>query len=865
MKIKLIILTIFIVFPISLLNAQVENPNSDWVFDGIVKKDKNRTIKLTFTPGIIEVDPATGKTFFIVTAKVSPTNIPGYVVITKKNVDVKPAKYIDCYTFSKSGASDMLYYANKKTTLKFYLKEGFKGGEIKITITNEYSKTKEPEKIKLLTIGKKGKLSQPAICVFTYKNIPAVLTNEEVKDDALKNIETKYSSFIDSILKVNEAINLKLATAEKKINDTDKEKISVLEKIYREVRRYKIKINKHLKSIKSINKELVKYDKESENAFSQKVNDAIFAFSATNKRIYGKTLLRNSKITGIKQQIEKQEKEKKEKIYNDFYPNYNSLHPKFETIYLPKFIDFKKGFEDKKMKYESNDITKEEVTNFDTAYVTLCQKYAVLLNDKNELDTDYSEITENYRNPKIDSVKNLCSKYITEIEAYKRSADTIRNELIEKGVIISKSMTWLYILIGFLLIGGIASYFVVKFLKIRRRIKQEEADEEAIKDIDIDIDLDESSISRGLITNISEVSLNAYTEINLSDQWDESFVKSCYISKKAITDIYSVCREEQRKKGKEGKAPEIGGFLIGKYLKYEGDKEIYDLFIESYLQPSETEHQDIYQIRFGTKAMHELDNVLHQSQELALVGWFHTHPGHGPFLSQPDLNIHNGTFTAKHQIAIVIDPYNNYDTGIFTRYQNPDMKNLSSVNNKGQKKWFSWDQFVAAQSGSTRKTILPSNLPEKYYEINLNEFWSDSQVSKIYIAYDLIFDLEKISLSEDTGMVFDGYIDGYFDETEAGSNKYDLYLRKIKKEDSLYEGDKVGWIGSSDGSMSELRERTILKDDQVSSNVWNIAVIFSDNRKKISFFSQKEDGDLNFTHEGKYYIDFDEINKWTMT
>jgi proteasome lid subunit RPN8/RPN11 len=39
-----------------------------------------------------------------------------------------------------------------------------------------------------------------------------------------------------------------------------------------------------------------------------------------------------------------------------------------------------------------------------------------------------------------------------------------------------------------------------------------------------------------------------------------------------------------------------------------------------------------------------------------IVGWYHTHPGFGIFLSEYDLFIQENFFSSKHQLALVIDP-----------------------------------------------------------------------------------------------------------------------------------------------------------------------------------------------------------------
>jgi proteasome lid subunit RPN8/RPN11 len=41
-----------------------------------------------------------------------------------------------------------------------------------------------------------------------------------------------------------------------------------------------------------------------------------------------------------------------------------------------------------------------------------------------------------------------------------------------------------------------------------------------------------------------------------------------------------------------------------------------------------------------------------------IVGWYHSHPGFGVFLSEHDLFIHQNFFSSPHQIAWVFDPHN---------------------------------------------------------------------------------------------------------------------------------------------------------------------------------------------------------------
>jgi 26S proteasome regulatory subunit N11 len=53
------------------------------------------------------------------------------------------------------------------------------------------------------------------------------------------------------------------------------------------------------------------------------------------------------------------------------------------------------------------------------------------------------------------------------------------------------------------------------------------------------------------------------------------------------------------------------------------------------------------------KLFEKLDNA---GFDYVVVGWYHSHPGYGCFLSETDLKTHSGIFVSPHQIAMVIDP-----------------------------------------------------------------------------------------------------------------------------------------------------------------------------------------------------------------
>src|SRR5208337_2037861 len=57
-----------------------------------------------------------------------------------------------------------------------------------------------------------------------------------------------------------------------------------------------------------------------------------------------------------------------------------------------------------------------------------------------------------------------------------------------------------------------------------------------------------------------------------------------------------------------------------------------------------------------------------QYPDLRIVGWYHTHPGHGVFLSEMDVFLHESFFGLPWQAALVYDPRSG-EEGIFNAHQ----------------------------------------------------------------------------------------------------------------------------------------------------------------------------------------------------
>jgi proteasome lid subunit RPN8/RPN11 len=98
---------------------------------------------------------------------------------------------------------------------------------------------------------------------------------------------------------------------------------------------------------------------------------------------------------------------------------------------------------------------------------------------------------------------------------------------------------------------------------------------------------------------------------------------------------------------------ELGGVLVGRVGKASHRRfvEICD-FIPAYKGVSRRAS-----FEFTNEAQREIHSIMEaRFKGLRIVGWFHTHPGYGIFLSSADQFIDEHYFNEAYHVAIVIDP-----------------------------------------------------------------------------------------------------------------------------------------------------------------------------------------------------------------
>lgn len=179
---------------------------------------------------------------------------------------------------------------------------------------------------------------------------------------------------------------------------------------------------------------------------------------------------------------------------------------------------------------------------------------------------------------------------------------------------------------------------------------------------------------------------------DLSKVWQNTKVKKVFLPEKPIQNINTFVQEKNVNTFTEdtSQVPEIAGFLLGRYQR-QARTDQYEVSIDEFV-PITPGEQGVYRVEFGTHAWMELDEVQEQFPDLVTIGWFHTHPGHGLFLSQPDLNIQKGFFRQPYHLAMEIDPLKpSCEMAFFTWSSTGEMNNSSE---RLTDQWYSWNEIM---------------------------------------------------------------------------------------------------------------------------------------------------------------------------
>ncbi len=98
---------------------------------------------------------------------------------------------------------------------------------------------------------------------------------------------------------------------------------------------------------------------------------------------------------------------------------------------------------------------------------------------------------------------------------------------------------------------------------------------------------------------------------------------------------------------------EVCGVLAG--VVCEDDKGVF-VQVEAVVRGAMARQQGT-QVTFTQETWNHIHDTMHEKHpKLKIVGWYHTHPGHGVVFSDMDLFIHRNFFSSPAHVALVTDP-----------------------------------------------------------------------------------------------------------------------------------------------------------------------------------------------------------------
>jgi proteasome lid subunit RPN8/RPN11 len=120
----------------------------------------------------------------------------------------------------------------------------------------------------------------------------------------------------------------------------------------------------------------------------------------------------------------------------------------------------------------------------------------------------------------------------------------------------------------------------------------------------------------------------------------------CYVWKDAIDKIISHCRSMAVDK------LEALGFLAGDVFSWKGHE--YTVVRDAITTELDSTSSSVRFDREGFPAIFEKLDRLEYSY--IIVGWYHSHPGYGCFMSATDVETHRGSYNEPYHLALVVDP-----------------------------------------------------------------------------------------------------------------------------------------------------------------------------------------------------------------
>jgi len=146
----------------------------------------------------------------------------------------------------------------------------------------------------------------------------------------------------------------------------------------------------------------------------------------------------------------------------------------------------------------------------------------------------------------------------------------------------------------------------------------------------------------------------------MSDEINELNVQNKEISVLFQVFIKNGILERIIEHGRIGGQLEVFGYLVGEIFKFNDQSYIVieeELFIK---ESGDSQQYTIQQLEGFSGKFHQMLKELRRKKENFLIlGWWHSHPDFGCFLSKTDVTTTNYFFSEPYHVALVCDPIRN--------------------------------------------------------------------------------------------------------------------------------------------------------------------------------------------------------------
>jgi len=431
----------------------------------------------------------------------------------------------------------------------------------------------------------------------------------------------------------------------------------------------------------------------------------------------------------------------------------------------------------------------------------------------------------------IENLEDIPNNY-ENIEEYKRDLDRI--SVPYAGLII------VGILLILCLVGVV--FYAKTYMKTKQIEKVEKekelSGESGLLIIEDDEDIEVISYNVGLDDAREKAGIDYY-EVDMRFISEDTTIGSVYLSRKVILDIYKFFSNFLKY---ESKVNETGCFLVGRWdYTPKTDNQMYDITIESIVEPGDDAIYGEYNLNFGAKIgvtlNYAIENLCEKTgNEYVHTCWMHSHPGLGLFLSSQDLSVQSQLAHSNHRgrlLAIVIDSNSPYwETAFFTPKQNGTMNNDKDIKHTfSMETLYKWAKSLPQQvptptpppaATATEPTMNKKDI-QNYYSISLLS--EMNKTNKILFSGSAIIDMDTTIIPHQNGL------QGYFYGEKQDNN---LFIDDFKETEDGTPTTCL-WV------VPHFSTQEIQTDDyKANTNRFDFSVVFSADDEKIYLVTKND-------------------------